>query len=279
MPLYDILGEIKMKRICLLTIMVLTGLSLANDTPAEPRQSKPIKPQRIQKVRTASFELKNGKSVSGKVLEDSKLFISLLVPNKGLMVKVKYPKSQIKYRISYKSYPEQEYYEILAGNFLDQTWDFRNDPDEFIQALRCYEKAKEIIKDVFGEDHEKVAYYNNKIKNIEAQRQKWFELTKDRAEQIKVEDIAEFDNRIQELTNRLDSLTNSVDKILEENQSLSELQEKFNKSTAYIYETLKKLEYTSNSNTDDIRDLYDRTRRRSCYGGGYVVPKPVPTPK
>ncbi len=263
-----------MKKLCLFTIIILTGISFGSDELKESKQSKPLKLQRIQKIRTASFELKNGKSVSGKVLEDSKLFISLLVPNKGLMVKVKYPKSQIKYRITYKTYPEQEYYEVLAGDFLDKTWDFRNDPDEFIQALRCYEKAKEIVEDAFGDDHEKIAFYDNKIKNIEAQRARWFELTKNRAEQIKVEDIAEFDNRIQQLTKQLDMLTNSVDKILEENQNLSQLQEKFNKSTAYIYETLKKLEYTANSNTDDINDLYDRTRRGVCYGSGYVVPRP-----
>ncbi len=262
-----------MRNLCLLAIVILTGISFGIDGLKEPKQSKQPKLQRIQKIRTASFELENGKGVSGKILEDSKLFISLLVPNKGLMVKVKYPKSQIRYRITYKSYPEQEYYEVLAGNFLDQTWDFRNDPDEFIQALRCYEKAKEIVEDAFGDDHEKIAFYDNKIKNIEAQRARWFELTKNRAEQIKVEDIAEFDNRIQQLTKQLDTLTNSVDKILEENQNLSQLQEKFNKSTAYIYQTLKKLEYTSNSNTSDIRDLYDRTKRRNYYGTGYVVPR------
>ena len=57
----------------------------------------------------------------------------------------------------------------IAEYFTARTWDFVDDPDDFIEAIRCYEKAKQSLQ-AGGADSEKIADIDKAIHYCELLR-------------------------------------------------------------------------------------------------------------
>jgi DNA repair ATPase RecN len=91
--------------------------------------------------------------------------------------------------------PEWQYYSRLAEYFAAKTWDFVDDPDDFIEAIRCYEKAKQSLQ----ADSEKVADIDKAIKKIQDDREVWTREVESRAKLKKLEYEAEAENRLKKL--------------------------------------------------------------------------------
>ncbi len=158
---------------------------------------RPVKKQ-IERLRIVSFRLKDSGVVKGKVISEDRHMITLEKPDESRIVLFTYDRKDID-SIVYETMPEFEYYENLAEYFSNRTGDFKDDPDDFIQAIRFYEKSKRLIAETRGETSEQVKEIEEKIKEIKADREVWIKEVKSRAELKKLEFEAMFDVRIKEL--------------------------------------------------------------------------------
>jgi len=96
--------------------------------------------------------------------------------------------------------PDWQYYVKLAEYFSAKTWDFVDDPDDFIEAIRCYEKAKQSLSlQAGGADSEKIADIDKAIKKVQDDREVWTREVESRAKLKKLEYDAEAENRLKKL--------------------------------------------------------------------------------
>jgi predicted nucleic acid-binding Zn-ribbon protein len=93
---------------------------------------------------------------------------------------------------------EWQYYSRLAEYFTARTWDFVDDPDDFIEAIRCYEKAKQSLQ-AGGADSERIADIDKSIKKVQDDREVWTREVESRAKLKKLEYDAEAENRLKKL--------------------------------------------------------------------------------
>ncbi len=115
----------------------------------------------------ANFYLRDGKLVFGKLVSEEKNKITVERLDESRIVVSTYSKREIDSRtLQVRSIAEAAYYIELAEYFSGRTWDFRDDPDDFIQAIRCYEKAKRFLAETQGPDSEKIDEINKKIEHL-----------------------------------------------------------------------------------------------------------------
>jgi len=170
-----------------------------NQTAAEPnlavRKSRP----RIDSVTIADFYMRDGNAVSGKLISDDKNQIVIEQAVESKIVTVAYSKREVDTRtIATRSVPEPTYYSQLAEYFAARTWDFRDDPDEFIEAIRCYEKAKQSLL-AANQPPEKLAEIDKALKKVQDDRDVWTRETESRAKLRKLEFEAEAENRLKQV--------------------------------------------------------------------------------
>jgi hypothetical protein len=168
--------------------------------------------QRATPVRTVDFHTRTGDLVFGKLVDEdrNKVTIERIVGSKILVST--YSRREIDSRsLQTKSVPEYKYYLELADHFSSQTWDFQNDPDDFIQAIRCCEKAKQAIKSSALPDAEKLEQVDQRIKKLQADREVWAREVESRAELKKLEFESEFEKRFTQLEAMVRTSTEKVD--------------------------------------------------------------------
>jgi hypothetical protein len=176
-----------------------TGREPNQTAGAEPnltvRRSKP----RVDSVTMADFYMRDGNAVSGKLLSDDKNQIIIEQAVESKIVTAAYSKREVDTRtISTRSVPEPTYYSQLAEYFAARTWDFRDDPDEFIEAIRCYEKAKQSLL-AANQPPEKLAEIDKALKKVQDDRDVWTRETESRAKLRKLEFEAEAENRLKQV--------------------------------------------------------------------------------
>ncbi len=166
-----------------------------------PGQTPAALAPRANSVRTVDFHLRTGELIYGKVLTEDKNKITIERLDESKIVVNTYGRREIDPRtLDIKTVPEYRYYLDLADYFAGRTWDFRDDPDDFIQAIRCCEKAKSALgTTAAGQDSERIEQINERIKKLEADRQVWEIQVKSRAELKKLKFEAEAVNKLKEL--------------------------------------------------------------------------------
>jgi len=208
--------------------------------------------RRANVVRTADFHLRTGELVFGKVLTEDKNKITIERLEESRIVVQTYGRREIDARtLDIKTVPEYRYYLDLADYFAGRTWDFRDDPDDFIQAIRCCEKAKAALGTSAsgGQDSERIEQINERIKKLEADRQVWETQVKSRAELNKLEFEAEAVNKLKELEAKVNASTKQV----------SESMERLDKAVTDIQENHRKLEGGLFGMQQQLNVLADRT--------------------
>ena len=163
------------------------------------RTSSPRK--KLENVRLTSLYLRNGKLVSGQVVsEDSnKITVAEVIGSQIVVNTYGVRELELKTR-SVKIKLEFEHYEELAVYFAGRTGDFRDDPDDFIQAIRFYEKAKYLLADASPNIYaDKIREIEKKIDAINAERKVWIREVKSRTELKQLELQATINERIREL--------------------------------------------------------------------------------
>ena len=177
-------------------------------TSQEAKKSRP----RVKFVKMTNFYLKDDELVFGKLVSEDKNKITIEEADESRIVLSTYSKREIDIRtLQTKNVPEDKYYLELAEYFSGRTWDFRDDPDDFIQAIRCYEKAGRSVAETQGQDSKKIDEISQKIKELEADRRVWIREVESRARLKKLEFEAEIEKRLDELEVKVSGSSRQVD--------------------------------------------------------------------
>ncbi len=188
----------------------------ANNTAVSASAINVARPKmRVDSVTVADFYLRDGSTVSGRLLsEDNTQVVVELVEDSTLVTKT-YSKREVDTRtLRTRPVLENLYYTQLGEYFAARTWDFRDDPDDFIQAIRCYEKAKQSLQ-AGGVNGDRVAEIDKAIKKLEEDREVWTAQVESRAKLRKLEYEAEAENRLKQLERQ----------VVESNESIKNLSE------------------------------------------------------
>ncbi|MHC4635939.1 MAG: hypothetical protein ACYTBP_00785 [Planctomycetota bacterium] len=190
----------------------------ARQNPAEISTTR----ERIDFVKEVNFNLKDGTLVYGKLIsrDKSKVVLEQLL---GSKIEVKqYSISLIDIRtLRYQSQPESKYYIGLAEYFNARTGDFEDDPDDFIQAVRWYEKAKRLIADEMDPDKTKIKNIDNRIKEIQADRKVWTKQVESRAKLKTMEFEATMETRVRQLESTVKNNKKTIQSMPNLNEKLS----------------------------------------------------------
>ncbi|MCK4850364.1 MAG: hypothetical protein KAT11_03380, partial [Phycisphaerae bacterium] len=104
-------------------------------TPALTRVSQE-KPQPNKTVRIKTFYLRDASLVMGRVIFEDKNQITLEELNQSPVIVSMYAKRQIASGTMHTQVmSELDYCRKFAAVFAAKAWDFRDDPDDFIQAI------------------------------------------------------------------------------------------------------------------------------------------------
>jgi prefoldin subunit 5 len=175
------------------------------------------------------FYMRDGNTVSGKLLRDDPTQLVVEEPSGSIIITTTYSKKEVDTRtVRTRPVPEWQYYVRLAEYFTAKTGDFVDDPDEFIEAIRCYEKAKQSLQ--ASGDKDKIADIDKALKNVQNDREVWTREVESRAKLKRLEYDAEAENRLKKLE-----------------RSVAE-------SNVKLVESIKNLD----KNTDDIKKDYQK---------------------
>lgn len=170
-------------------------------------------------IRKVDFHLRDGRVIYGKLIHEDKNRVTLEQIINSKIIVTTYSKRDIDARtLQIRNVPEYKYYADLAEHFAGRTWDFKNDPDDFIQAIRAYEKAKQLIEDSGLEDSEKIEQYDLRIKQLKEDRDVWKREAQSRAKLRKLE----FEATIEETLDRMQNKFQEYDEKL--SQSLIQIE-------------------------------------------------------
>ena len=244
-------------------------------TPALARVSQD-KPQLNETVRIKTFYLKDGSLVMGRVIFEDKNQITLEELNQSPIVVSMYAKRQIASGTMHTQVmSELDYCRKFAAHFASKAWDFRDDPDDFIQSIRLYEKAKQLLSQAANPDPQEISEIDQKIAQVKADRQIWITEAESRAELSKLQTRAVIDQRMDELkqeitknTAELAAIRQTLDgryKTLE--QRISDL----DMTLEDLYRRLEQLTDDLKVIREDIRELRRDYRRR--YPRVYIRPR------
>ena len=266
--------------IFLLTLSSDIYAQSANPQETLPRDanSVPIRRKPIENVRLVSFILNGGQRVSGRVESEDAFEIRLSEIKDAEIVSFRYYKNDIdKKSIIYKNVSGLDYWRDTGEYFLRKVWDFQNDPDEFIQAIRCFEKAKILVQDAVGAGHKLAAELDEKISRINADMQKWSEQARTRVEMRNLETLATLDSKLQQFQEQIAENSKAVSDLRTEIKNVSaasgnyeQLRDKVNNSDIWMRvfeQRIIKLE-------SDMDNFWRWNRNQPRYY--YVPPKSKP---
>jgi len=186
-----------------------TASNDATDRPESQTLNEPVvtvRPRsKMDFIKYVNCHLRNGQLVFGRLISEDKNKITIEQPQAGRIVVSDYSKREIDLRtMDVKNIPHFQYYLDLAEYFSSKTWDFTDDPDDFIQAIRCYENAKSLLESYRPSD-EKLAEIQSKIEHLQADRKVWIRETTSRAELKKLEFEAEIEKKLSALEEKIDT--------------------------------------------------------------------------
>lgn len=195
-----------------LDCFLIRGIVFAQPTIGEPNQNQQKTQKSLTFIKVADFYLRDGGFINGRLIEDDKNKITVERKSGDTLVVETYGKKEIDARtLNIKSTLEYNYYVLLGDYFAAKTWDFENDPDDFIQAIRSYEKALLLLSGTSRADDKVVDDITQKIAKLNADREVWTEQTKTRAELKRLEFEATFEEKFDKLAQQVDLGTEKVD--------------------------------------------------------------------
>jgi hypothetical protein len=192
-------------------VLLLNGFAVSVEEPDKGNSVSPVVPAsetpiiiakpraKVDSVTIVDFYMRDGNTVSGKLLSDDATQLVVEQPFENTVITRNYSKREVDTRtVRTRPMPEWQYYVKLAEYFIAKTWDFVDDPDEFIGAIRSYEKAKQSLQ-AGGADNEKIADIDKSIKKVQDDRVVWTREVESRAKLKKLEYDAEAENRLKKL--------------------------------------------------------------------------------
>jgi hypothetical protein len=235
---------------------VTTATSASTSTTAAP----PKKP--METVRMMAFKLKDGRAISGRVVSDDRGQVTVAEAVGGKITPTSYPRQDMEPRsINYQTVSEYQYW-MNTGQFFDShTWDFVDDADEFAQALRSFQNARDLAVSGMGPESAAAIDADTRVKKVLESRQRWIETAKPRAEMAELEVKSTLVQRLESINRALASLQANMEVL---NQSKAAMDVSY---AAFQRETVARMDRM----TEEIRNI-------TYYTGGGVVVTPTPTP-
>lgn len=179
----------------------------APETLPSPRTSR----AGTMSLRTADFYLRDGKLVFGKLISEDKNKVTIEQIDGSIIIVATYSKRDIDSRtLQTKNISASKYYQDLAEYFAGRTWDFKDDPDDFIQAIRCYERAKLLITGTSQLDAERIRQIDKTIAQLQADRDVWTTQVQSRAKLKQLEFQAEYQKRFDDLQAKIDASSQKI---------------------------------------------------------------------
>ncbi|MGD0077612.1 MAG: hypothetical protein ABSB91_03180 [Sedimentisphaerales bacterium] len=235
------------KTILIATIIFVTQVGAAAADVNEPNDNNGIQPQaaeapvvvkkparKLDTVTIAEFYMRDGTPVTGKLLSDDRNQIVIEQPLESTVAVKTFSKREVDTRtLKTRLAPEWQYYTQLGDYFAARTWDFKDDPDDFIAAIRSYEKAKQSLQDGAA-DSQKISEVDAMIQKTEKDREVWTREVESRTKLKKLEFDAEAENRLKKIEKQL----------AESSAKLTESIKYFDKTAADVKDGQQKLEQT-----------------------------------
>lgn len=205
------------------SICLVDGYAQTNQAGTQTRQAAPaiseknrMERPRPNAVRAVDFYLRTGEFTVGKLISEDRNKVIVEQVSESKIILSTYSKREIEPRtLQTRSMPEYKYYLDLADYFSGRTWDFKEDPDDFIQAIRCCEKAKQSMQGTQADDNDRVEQIDQKIEKLRADRQVWEKEVQSRAKLKELEFKAEFETRFNELEQKVKASTQKIDESID----------------------------------------------------------------
>jgi phage regulator Rha-like protein len=186
--------------------VVQTVLELSDREGTVPLPDEDAATTGIRSIRTVDFYLKSGKLVFGKLISEDRNKVIVEQIEGSTLIVATYSKRDIESRsLQAKNVSASKYYTDMAEYFAGRTWDFKDDPDDFIQAIRFYQRAKQLIEGNSQLDLEKSKEMDRKVAELEADREVWTKQVESRAKLKELEFQAEYVTRFTELEAKVDA--------------------------------------------------------------------------
>ena len=263
---------------CLLSVLYAQTDQTQSSSKQTPTLApiSPKQPQSDRIVRTKTFYLKDGTVVMGRVISEDRNQITLEHFNQSPVAVYTYAKRQIVARTTHTQIvSELDYYKKCAALFASKAWDFRDDPDDFIQSIRLYEKAKQILSEAAQPDAQEINEIDKKIAQVKADREIWITEAKSRGKLSKLQALAVIDQRMAELKQEIGKNAAEVSAIKQTigknykalNQRISDSDRTFED----LHRRLQRARDEIEKNKRDIDDL-DRKYRRHGHPRVRIVP-------
>ncbi|MFH1614795.1 MAG: hypothetical protein ABIG61_06900 [Planctomycetota bacterium] len=221
----------------------------------EPGEKDLVRPRRqIPKVKTVSFFLLDGRNVKGRVISEDagQITIAELVGSK--IIQTVHNRNDIAPKSSaYETMPETKYWETTAAYFLNRTWDFIDDPDDFSQAIRCLENAKQIVSTSQGEDHALVEELQEQIDQVRAEKERWIAEVESRSKLKLLELESTIEQRLKEMRELIEENTRQLYQINAIAAEISSLKTDTNNRFTSLQTQIA-------GNEREIRELWRRSR-------------------
>lgn len=226
-------------------------------------------------VRMVDFYLRDGELVFGKLVTEDRNKVTLERIHGSKIVVETYSKRDMETRsLQTKNISVAKYYQDMAEYFAARTWDFKDDPDDFIQAIRFYERAKGLIQGTSQLEREKINEIDSIVAELEADRKVWTKQVEDRAKLKELEFQAEFQKRFEELeakinesAQKLDKSAAQIDDVLEDVKKNTET---LDKNIPAMEQDLRRRMDVLGAEVDANRRMLDpfgRSRRNYGYDG------------
>ncbi len=245
------LSSAKKKLLIKAGIIILAVFAVA--ITAENDVSVAGKSARVKNVKVISFTTASGQIIRGKVLSEDRNFVTIEYPSQSSIgVQTVARKEMIPDSFVQQTISEYEYWMQLADYFKSQTWDFKNDPDDFMQAIRCLEKARDITAEIRGKDHVLVVEIQAGIDKLNLDSQSWVEKAKIRAEQMNLETMATLDETIKKLTDISAANSEQIAKLERISSDTARVQTDIENLKSQIQQELSVISANIKSMSDDI---------------------------
>lgn len=227
---------------------------------------QPRRPRlRINSVKMANFYLRDGQLVFGKVITEDKSKITIEQLDDSRLIVNTYSRREIDTRtLRTKKVPEHKYYVELAEYFTGKTWDFQSDPDDFIHAIRSYEKAKQSLSRTYDPNSERIKAVDTQIAKLQADREVWTREARSRAELMDLEFQATIATRLKELEENVNNNMLRISRILEKLDAIAgDLQADNIDSSQRNQDTARELGRLQERVDNNRRTINQTSRRRN----------------
>lgn len=232
---------------------------------------------RAQTFKIITYTNIEGKTVWARVITEDREYVTISYPeNSRIVTNTIHRDMIIENSMVHQNISEFDYWKQMAEYFYAKTWDFQNDGQDFVQAKRCYQNARDVVINLRGKDHAMAKEIDSKISELDREAEKWIEMVKEKVEFDKLEfqsrlqiQMVQFDSTLTDNTLAIEKIQEDVEKLQEMPDAIENLKKEIVKSFEAVNGDMKSISQDVEKNSLRIDRIwriyedpyYNRTRR------------------